>query len=382
MRRLSRIILTATFFLVMIYPWYSFLLPSQNVSGVFEESGRPDLTVKGVLDGSFQTAAETFFREHLPGRSAMIKAKNQFVVNAFSKSPVDGVLIGKNQQLFTPSFIRLWYQLSGPTTDEFIEELANTIQKFNNLMKKQDIQTVIYITPTKARFYPDDIPDIYRFAASEHPEATAYEKLIKALRPLNIPTFDSITYLEANSSNGFLNGYPLFAKTGTHWSQSTGAMVAYAFGEFLKSSCGYQLPEMSINIEPVGEPEYPDADIFDILNIYTKPYDQYTKPVFTITDPGKNLPGMLCRGGSFMGQSMAHLVRQGYFSKDIWMENTMLFEEKFTKLRNFSDYSEVDLKESFKDIDLVILEVNEISIDVMSFGFMDYVLEHQDEIFP
>ena len=30
----------------------------------------------------------------------------------------------------------------------------------------------------------------------------------------------------------------------------------------------------------------------------------------------------------------------------------------------------------FKDIDLLVLEVNEPSISGMSFGFIDYVLEH------
>ena len=36
------------------------------------------------------------------------------------------------------------------------------------------------------------------------------------------------------------------------------------------------------------------------------------------------------------------------------------------------------MKAYFQDIDILILEVNEPSIPSMSFGFIDYVLEHPE----
>lgn len=382
MKRFSKHIIVIVFFAVMLYPWLSTLLPSQSMTGVFEESGRPVLSPGRVLDGSYQTDAENFLHEKLPGREYLIKTKNQFVFGLFRKSPVEKVIIGKNHQMFSRSFINLWYELKGPTTDEFITELTGTISRFKALMDEQHIQTVLFVTPSKARFYHDDIPDIYRFAAPEHPEASAYDKLMTSIAPLQIPTFDSIAYLEAHSENSRMDGLPLFNKTGTHWTQSTGAKVAIALGDFLEDATGFNLPEMSADIVPVDTPEYPDADIFGILNMYTKPFDTYTKPVLTITDPAGDAPAILCRGGSFMGQSLAHLIRQGYFSKDVYMENTQFFQNQFVDVTAFNDYGEVDLKEAFQDIDIVILEVNEASVDVMGFGFMEYVYEHRNEIFP
>ena len=95
-----------------------------------------------------------------------------------------------------------------------------------------------------------------------------------------------------------------------------------------------------------------------------------------MTDASTDAPGMLCRGGSFMGQSLSAIVRHGYFGKDVYMENDQIFTGNFGERVIFHDYNEVDMGAYFKDIDLLVLEVNEPSISGMSFGFIDYVLEH------
>lgn len=382
MRKFSRVALTITFSVVMLFPIIFLFLPKLSISGAFEESEPPVFSTSGLIDGSFQSSAETYIREHIPGREYMIKTKNQFVFDLFDKSPVETVIVGKNGQMFSQSFIYLWYQLHGPTTDEFIDELSTTIEQFHQLMEKNGKNMLIYITPTKVRYYEDDVPDKYRFMAPRNPEKSAYEKLLAAITPLNIPVFDSIAFLDTVRDGTYLDGYPLFSKTGTHWSQSTGSKVAVALGDYLETAFHYDLPEMTIDIKPSDTPVFPDADIFNLLNIYTRAYDSYTEPMYTITEPGGELPRLLCRGGSFMGQSLAHLVLQGYFASDICMENTQFFEEKFTKITTLNDYGDFDLKSAFENTDLVIIEVNEMSVDVMSFGFMQYVLEHQHEIFP
>ena len=79
-----------------------------------------------------------------------------------------------------------------------------------------------------------------------------------------------------------------------------------------------------------------------------------------------------------MGQSLSAIIRSQYFGKDVYMENDQIFTDSFEKLAIFHDYNEVDMRGYFKDIDLLVLEVNEPSIPSMSFGFIDYVLEHPE----
>lgn len=376
-------VFTALFFgFVMASPWLSLLRPSASMEGAFVQAGRPELSKRGVLDGSWQADTGTYFSENMPGREYMIKTKNQLVYEIFHNTPAPRVVIGKEDVLFSRSVIELWYQLTGPTEDAFIAELKDTISEFRYLMECRGIQTMIYITPSKARYYEAYIPDLFsRTALPRNPEASAYEKLKTALGTMDIPVFDSIEWLDAHREGDTLDGLPLFNTTGMHWTATTGAKVGAALGSFMEETLGYDLPSLTIVSEPAPEPMYPDADLAGIMNMYTSLTDTYTRPVIAVTEMPEESPSILCRGGSFMGQSLSQLILNGCFEKDIYMENTQFFTERFTKVEQFTEYEQVDLKEAFQDIDLVVLEVNEASIDVMGFGFMEYVLEQQDEIF-
>ena len=79
-----------------------------------------------------------------------------------------------------------------------------------------------------------------------------------------------------------------------------------------------------------------------------------------------------------MGQSLSAIIRNNYFGKNVYMENDQIYTDVFGDLQIFHDYSDVDMNSYFQDIDLLILEVNEPSIPSMSFGFIDYALEHPE----
>lgn len=385
MKKIGVCFTIVVFGLVMCFPWLSLFRPSQSMEGAFVEAERPDLTKDGVWNGSWQNDTGNYFSDHMPGREYMIKAKNQFVYEAFHNAPAPRVVIGKDNVLFSRSVLNLWYQLTGPTTDAFMQELAVTIEEFTDLMEAQGMKTAIYITPSKARYYNEYAPVLFsEVAEPRDPELSAYEKLKKVLEPMDIPVFDSIEWLDSRRQGTTLDGLPLFNTTGMHWTSTVGTKVGAALGEFLEQELGYPLADLTVTSEPVEEPEYPDADLAGIMNMYTSLTDEYTRPIVTVTNLPDNLedaPSILCRGGSFMGQSLARLIQNGCFEKDIYMENTQFFTDRFASVTQFTEYDQVDLKSAFEGIDIVLLEVNEASIDVMGFEFMEYVLEHQDEIF-
>jgi len=87
------------------------------------------------------------------------------------------------------------------------------------------------------------------------------------------------------------------------------------------------------------------------------------------------------RGGSFLGQSISSLVRADVFGSDVHFENNYWFLDKYTAkgtLSGFTAYDELPLDFLVGKSDIVILEVNEAAIANMSFGFMDYILEHPE----
>ncbi len=56
----------------------------------------------------------------------------------------------------------------------------------------------------------------------------------------------------------------------------------------------------------------------------------------------------------------------------------MIYRNCFSELTEFSDYAEMDLKQEIDQADIILLEVNEAHIPVMSFSLIDYLLEHPE----
>lgn len=169
-------------------------------------------------------------------------------------------------------------------------------------------------------------------------------------------------------------GKNIFSKTGTHWSQVTGTKVARQLIQEMEVQLGYDLTEIEVEEKEVEEPLAPDADIFYLMNIIQEPYDKYYEPLITVSKVGKQQPSLICRGGSFMGQSITWLVNNDIVSNAVHMENTSLFQDKYSNIQSFSDYAELDIEQLMKNKDILILEVNQAAIEQMSFGFIDYLL--------
>lgn len=82
-----------------------------------------------------------------------------------------------------------------------------------------------------------------------------------------------------------------------------------------------------------------------------------------------------------MGQTIGSLINNGYFNKDTYIENTEVSHNQFSESTVFSDYSELALKQEFDQADIIIFEVNESHIPVMSFSLIDYLTEHPEFLF-
>ncbi len=347
-----------------------------STSGVETAKTLPETTWRSLLNGDAQTEFEQFVQQNLPGKPLMVRLRNQITFSLLHTTPNNNYSMNSNRNLFTWGNVGYYMQYIEPVTEQYIQDLAGKLRQLAKLAEKNGIQLYVFVTPCKIRYCEEELPWVDQAMAPERVEGD-YERLIKALEDSGINYFDSIAYID-NHRDEFDPRVPLFYRTSVHWSVYVGNTVGAAFGEYLEEKSGYNLPELSITASPCEEPVVPDADAFDTLNLLQKPYDQYYESVIQITDETTDAPGLLCRGGSFMGQSLSTIVHNHYFGKDVYMENGQIFTGDFGERVIFHDYNDVDMKAYFQDIDLLVLEVNEPSISSMSFGFIDYVLEHPE----
>ena len=204
---------------------------------------------------------------------------------------------------------------------------------------------------------------------------------METLADYDFKGYDSIPVVAAYRETADAAGMPLYYKTGSHWSLVVGAEVASGLGCFLDENSKYDFPDTHVEYAPVPEPLHPDSDIFNTFNVFTKPYDSYYSAELKAEDIGlaeEEKPNLFCRGGSFMGQTINHLINNGMFHLDTYVENTIYYRNRFTEPGSFSDYGELNLKQELEQADIVILEVNEAHIPTMSFGLIDYLIEHPE----
>lgn len=337
------------------------------------------LTPSGFLSGDAQQALDSYVLENYPGRSTMIRMRNQILYSVFRTPPNNNITIGKNRDLLSFSATGYYLQYKGKKSREEARELLDKAEALDQLLEEHGIGLYLFVTPTKLHYYEEDLLPVTKFLAPARQQSN-YEMFREELAGRDLKCFDSIRYIDEHREE-FDPRVPLFYKTGTHWSIYVGNQVAAAFGEWLEKESGFRLPEIEVTAVPVETPDYPDADLFDTFNVFSKPYDTYYRSEMTVLDPATDAPGFLCRGSSFMGQSLSALIRAGYFGKNVHMENTQIFTEQFTKNQVFTSYEETDMKSLLTDIDVVVLEMNEGSAMNLGLGLLDYLLDHP-EVLP
>lgn len=382
MKRLRTIILILGFAVVLCMPMLLKRVDSRfGLTGVSVEAERPVLTKKGLLDGTVQTELDNYVSQKIPGRDLMIKVRNQLIFTLYDKSPNQNIVIGKNRNLFEKEYVLKYEKVYPPADKEFVVDLCEKLTVIQDKLEAKGKELYLFITPTKVRYYEEDVPDIYRVATSFGDRTGNYEVLTETLEDYDFKVYDSIPFVAGYRETADAAGMPLYYKTGSHWSLVVGAEVASDLTRFLDENSAYSFPETHVEYAPVPTPLHPDSDIFNVINVFTKPYDSYYTAevkVDGVMAPEEERPNMFCRGGSFMGQTLNHLINDGMFQKDTYVENTIFYRNGFSEPGSFSDYGELNLKEELEQADIVILEVNEAHIPVMSFGLIDYLIEHPE----
>lgn len=352
--------------------------PRFGLSGVTEAAEFPALTKAGLLDGSFQEQANTYYADHMPGRDLMIKLRNQMIVSLYGKSPNKNVVIGYNDNLFELEYILKYEMVYPSVTEEYTRDLCDKLTVIRDKLEQQGKEFYLFITPTKVRYYEDDVPEVYKKAASFRDMQGNYEMFTSILQEYDFKVYDSIPFINEYEKTAEV---PLYYKTGSHWSWVTSTYVTADLVRFLKEHSNYEFPDTEVVYSPVAVPLHPDADIFNTFNIFTKPYDTYYTADLLCSEmetPLEQRPNLFCRGGSFMGQTITYLIRKQMFYGDTYIENTQEMKQNFSSVTSFSDYEELDIAGELEAADIVIFEVNESHIPVMSFGLIDYLTEHPE----
>ncbi len=368
------------FVIVLLIPLYGWIFDSRiTLSGVSATPEMVEANMDTLGDGSYQTYLNNLWENGFPGKKVLLKIRNQLLYSICKVSPNSNVVIGKDDYLYEPAYINFENQIYAPSSQEYFDTLGSNLSELNNLLKANGKELYVFITPSKAHFCKEYIPEKYMFLDQEDDyDYTNYSKLIETLDNNNINYYDSISFIENNENTGLLEA-PVFYATGIHWSQPWGELCAANFLDYMNEHSQYNLSSVEASEKESKEPVSPATDLYSSLNLILQPDGKWWDSDMTVTNEGEDKPTVFLRGGSFMGQSLNALISSGVFGDDVHFENSYYFQNNYTEsytISSFNAYDELDLNQLVGKSDIVVLEVNEGAIYTMSWGFIDYLLEH------
>lgn len=367
------------FFIMLLYPLVGSSLDEYfTLKGVAAKKEKPIISGKALWDGSYQADMSEYLLGDMPGRNLFVKLNSQILYSVFGVSSNSNIVIGDEKQLYEPEYLSYSLNIWAQPSDEEVSQLVHKLVTLEQALQQQGKQLYILITPSKARYYADEAPMSYKLCMNTGGGGLlAYDKFISNLEQTELKVFDSIAFINENCESF---EFPLWYASGIHWSRALGSEVAVEFNKYLNETSGYNLGQIEVTHEQIDEPVAPDADLYETLNLFVLPNEQYHTQQFAVHE-GTDKPNVFFRGGSFMGQSVSPLIKNDIFENDIYFENNNYFTNNYTThqvLSDFNAYGEMGTKiyEDLEQSDIVVLEVNENKIFMMSWGFIDYLLDY------
>lgn len=373
-------ILITGFLIILVLGWGLRILsldPQIILSGVVNTVDKPIKTVSSLMNGTYQSAKQLLFSTNFPLRNVYIKLHNQLIYSIFHQSPNDNIVIGNNNNLFEKHYINDYFHTTG---DKYIEinQLVQDLQFVQQELTERNKKVVVIITPSKADFFANDIPNKYRLLKSD--KKRNYDILLDNFVKYNINYFDSFSYLQS-IKNSF--EVPFFQRTGTHWNYVAAAISAEKLCNYLDDIYGYK--NQFSNIKTVGYkrvnmPLVPDQDIYYLMNtikhissLNYKDEIYYEPCIDADFTPGVLPCKMFIQGGSFQHEIIYALSKNN-------KNQISYLQNKQVSIFNGSTYfidkiTDFDIDQII-DSDVFIFEVNVAAANNMGFGFIQFFKEY------
>jgi hypothetical protein len=316
----------------------------------------------------FQERQEAYIKDHFGLRPFMVRFYNELFDRVFGEYQAKGVIKGKDGFLFEEGYL-----LAASGQDykglDSISKLVTDLHLIEQDMAKQGKHLLVCLAPGKGSYYPDKMPSRYQYEKHlrNHPH------FLKALQEAKIPLFDIQSwFLQMKASTP----YPLFPKTGIHWSSYGEYLVADSLIKRLAYLSQKPFPNLKLShIEEDTQPRDRDDDIENGMNLLRNlPDFKMAYPQFKVQPlkAGQKPPRVLVIGDSFYyGMYNWGMMQRIFRGGEFWYYNReRLVPEKETTYT--SDIQNYVLE--VNKFDVVVLLLTEANLPRFGFGMQQMYL--------
>lgn len=343
------------------------------LNGVSNEVKRPVLALNYIRDGSYQSDAENYLRFNLGFREWFIKTYNQYVWDFFHKTLNYTIYIGKENYLYGRSEIVNYYASSMYFyTEDSIEMQRQFDLEAMRLYKVQHILgeygNFVFVTllPAKSFIYPEFLPPNPGLTSKPFHAFEYYPRIFDSLGINYINVFEIFKGWKGEVD------FPLYPKTGTHWSYIASAYAFDTIERYIEDKGNMNLHNYTIGEKHRGETVYPDNDLECVLNLWRpiKPDENFYADTQIDDDSTAFWPCFLIVGDSYfwnLVQSvpLACIFKNYYY----WYYNsTVHFNPKYDHT------NDADILYELLNAQIIDLSYSPEQLYVFSNGFLPKAL--------
>jgi len=354
-------------------------VPEKRLKGVVVAAEKPAFSLRSWFAGAFQQGFELWFAESMGFRGHLVRTDNQIGLSLFheaaSKSN-DQVVLGKQRCLFQRTYINSFNRVNGPSRDH-MRELAGKLRDLQKALAVRGIAFVLLISPSKAELYSDLIPDEFKLREKKNAKS-AYELILPFLHDYGVHTVDAHAFFKEERHR---SAYPLFPPGGIHWSSYGAYLVVVKLTENLEQQLGKKLVHVVCSsMETARGPRrsFAEADLSDLMNVWHFDTGKWLhlRPKFTNEVPaGEYRPRALMVGDSFAFLPVKILKHHRVF-KGITLYFYYSTEYVYPRGgKRRIDKGSLNWEERVFSNDAIIMEINEIMIDRVGWGFIEDALK-------
>ena len=323
------------------------------------------LTSESWYTGKYQESKSDYFNSNFAFRSGFVRVYNQVNYSLHSKISAKDVVKGKDNMLFEIDYIETCYGKDYVGKDKIQEKLIK-LQKVNDTLKKLNKELIIAIAPGKGYYYDEYIPDKYN---SLQKGMTNYTGYAEVLYKSNLHFIDYQKWFKEMKDT---TSYPLFSKTGTHWTVYGAYLATDSLLGFIRAKTSFKISRMIKDELFISETTLETDDdiersmnlLFDIKDFSPFAYRRWHKE----ESKNERNPKMMIVGDSFwsvFGWALAkNFFKNGKFCF-YGMEYHTLGESNVVPIGN------LDLKTEFESNDIILIFQTDSNLNDLGFGVIE-----------
>jgi len=363
------IILLATLTLPAIQHRYN-IFSVRPLDGDFVLNQKPSFTWNSWTDGTFQAGLDSYLEDHIGFRNFFVRLNNQIEFSLFHKANAEGVVVGKDRMLFEYDYIRA-YTGGDFIGKETLDKKLGRMKFLQTYLKNQfNIDFLFVLEPSKARSYPENIPDRY---LNDGLSISNYEYISQKVKGSGINYIDLNKYFRQIKDT---STYLLYPKYGIHWSENTMPAVADTLVKTIEHIRNIELPEYEVQSVIFGDSlADSDYDVGKTMNLlWRMPHPEMPYPVFSFNpDNSGEKPMVLAVADSYYWNIFNTRIPKNLFANEaFWYFNAKVYPEFY-----FGEkwVSQLDIKSEIEKQDIILLSVTERFLYKFDWGFIDQVYD-------